>query len=50
MKKSQEVENCDMSIFIHNMRLDDPTTCIYQFIFDKYDSNDTNILQYFVMH
>ena len=32
------------------MLLCDPTTCVYQFIFDKYDSYDTNIIQYFGMH
>ena len=31
------------------MVLGDSTTCVYQFIFDKDNRNDTNILQYFVM-
>ena len=35
---------------IINMELGDPTTCIYQFIFVENDRNDTNILQYFIMH
>ena len=32
--------------FIINMGLGDPTTYVYQFIFDENDSNDTNIKQY----
>ena len=32
------------------MGLSDPTTFVYQFIFDQYDSNYTKIIQYFVMH
>ena len=35
--------------FIQNMGLDDPTICVYQFICDQNDSNDTNIIQYFSM-
>ena len=36
---------------IHSkMVLGDPTTYVYQFIFDENDSNDTNITQYFIMH
>ena len=31
------------------MGFGDPTTCVYQFIFDQYDSNETNIIQYFVI-
>ena len=36
--------------FILNKRLGDPTECVYQFIFDENDSNDTKIIQYFIMH
>ena len=36
--------------FIINMRLGDSTTCLYQFIYDENDSNDTNIIQYCIMH
>ena len=36
--------------FIQNMGLVDPATCVYQFIFHQYDSNDTKIIQYFIMH
>ena len=32
------------------MGLGDPTTCIYKFIYDENDSNNTKILQYFIMH
>ena len=28
----------------------DTTTYVYQFIFDKDDNNDKNIIKYFVMH
>ena len=27
-----------------------PTTCIYQFIYDEKDKNDTQVAQYFIMH
>ena len=36
--------------FIQKMGLGDPTSCVYQFIFDENDSNDTTIIQYFIMH
>ena len=36
--------------FIQNMVLGDPTTCVYQFIFDENDSNNRNIIQYLNMH
>ena len=32
------------------MGLDDPTTYFYQFISIESDSNDTKIIQYFIMH
>ena len=32
------------------MGLGDPTTCVYQLIFDKNDINDTKVIQYFIMH
>ena len=32
------------------MGLGDPTTYVYQFIFDNYESNDKKIIQDFVMH
>ena len=32
------------------MGLVDPKPYVYRFIFDQYDSNDTKILQYFVMN
>ena len=32
------------------MGLGAPTTCVYQFIFDENDRNDTKIIQYFIMH
>ena len=36
--------------FIQNMVLSDPKTCVYQFLKYKFDTNDTKIIQYFVMH
>ena len=32
------------------MGMGDPRTCVYQFIYDENDSDDTNIIQYFIMH
>ena len=32
------------------MGLGDPTTYVYQLIFNKDDSNDTKIIQYFILH
>ena len=34
--------------FILNMGLGDPTTCVYQIIFDENDSNDTKNNQYLI--
>ena len=51
-KSSQEDENIlrYANEIIHNMGLGDPTTCVYQFTFDREDSDGTHIPQYFVMH
>ena len=32
------------------MVLGDPTTCIYQFILDENESNETNIIQHFITY
>ena len=32
------------------MGLGDPTACVYTFIFDKNDGNNTKIIHYFIMH
>ena len=32
------------------MEIGDLTTCVYQFIYDETDKNDTQIIQYFIMH
>ena len=32
------------------MGMGDPTTCVYQLIFNENDSNATKIIQYFIMH
>ena len=34
---------------IQNMKFGDPTTCVYQLIYDENDSNDKKIIQYFIM-
>ena len=36
--------------FIQHMGLGDPTLSVYHYIFDKEDSNDTKIIQYFVIN
>ena len=36
--------------FIVNMALNYPKKCVYQFILDENHINDTNIIQYFIMH
>ena len=46
--KKRRFENANE--FIHNMILGFNTTCVYKFIFGKYDSNDTNIIHCFVVH
>ena len=28
----------------------DPKTCVYQFIYDENDNDDTKLMQYFIMH
>ena len=28
----------------------DSTTCVYQLIYDEHESDDTKIIQYFIMH
>ena len=35
---------------VFNMELVDPISSVYQFIYDETDSNNTNIIQYFIMH
>ena len=36
--------------FAHKLEMIDPKTCVYQFIFDVNDSDDTKVIQYFIMH
>ena len=38
------------SEFILKLGVGDPTTCVYQFIYDENDSVETNIILYFIMH
>ena len=35
---------------IQNMVLVNPKKCVYQFVLDQDDSNDTKIIQYFIIH
>ena len=36
--------------FIQKLGIGDPTTCVYQFIYDENCKNDTQIIKYFIMH
>ena len=36
--------------FVEQLGMGDPTTCVYQFIYDEKDSFGTEIIQYFIMH
>ena len=36
--------------FVQKLVKDDPTPCVYQFIYNKNDSDDTKRIQYFIMH
>ena len=36
--------------FIQNTVLGDPTTCVYQLIYDENYSSDTTIIQYFILN
>ena len=38
------------NILVHKLGMGDPTTCIYQFIYVGNYSDDTKIIQYFIMH
>ena len=52
MKHSKE-ENIKIQYaneLVQNVGLGYNTTCVYQFIFGENDSNDTKIIQYFIMH
>ena len=33
-----------------NLGIGDPAICVYQFIYNIDDNNDTKILQYFIIH
>ena len=47
--KKQKIKIKYANEFIQKMEFSGTTICVYQFIFNKYDSNDTNIIQYFIM-
>ena len=36
--------------FVHKLGMGEPTTCVYQLIYDEKDKNDTQITKYFIMH
>ena len=36
--------------FVHRLGMGNPTTCVYQLIFDENDINDTKVIQYLIMH
>ena len=36
--------------FIQNLGMGHPTTCVYQFIYDENDNDETKVIQYFIMH
>ena len=36
--------------FVQKLGMGDPTTCVYQIIYDEKDSVDTKIIKYFIMH
>ena len=35
--------------FVEQLRMGGTTTCVYQFIYNKKESFDTDIIQYFIM-
>ena len=36
--------------FLKKLGMGDPTTCVYQCIYDENDSDNIEIIQYFIMH
>ena len=50
IKKKRSYENTICNWIHSKMVLGDPTTCVYQFIFDIIDINDTKINPYVIMH
>ena len=39
-----------MQITVQKLGVANPTTCVYQFIYDEKDKNYTQITKYFIMH
>ena len=35
---------------VQKIWIGDPTTCVYQIIYDENDSDETKIIKYFIMH
>ena len=34
--------------FVQNLGMGDPTTCVYQFIYNENENDETKIIQYFI--
>ena len=54
-KKNYDTEENNMRVqyandFVNKLGMGDPTTCVYQFIYDENYNNDTQITQYFIMY
>ena len=39
----------DANEFVQKLGMGDPTTCVYQLIYDENDNDDTKIIKYFIM-
>ena len=48
--QQNKYENTIWKWICSKLGMGDPTTYVYQFIYDEKDSVDTNIIQYFIMH
>ena len=44
------IYNCCVIFLFVKLGMGDSTTCVYQFIYNEKDKNDTQITQYFIMH
>ena len=55
LQKGYDPKESNMKIIyannlVHKLGMGDPTTCVYQFIYNKKGKNDTQITQYFIKH
>ena len=48
MQKNMRIQYANN--LVHRLGIDDPTTCVYHFIYDEKDKNDSQITQYYIMH